>query len=220
MEQTCRHIQAFCDTVAREYAGRFADELAHKPLDRELLTRFAAEVRGRGPVYDLGCGPGQTTAFLHTCGIEVRGLDLSVELLREAQRRHPGLQFERGDMLALPLVDASLAGMLAFYAIVHFARTELQQALTEMHRVLQPGGRLLLAFHIGEGSVHVDEFLGHSVSMDFHFFKPQAVRDELLRAGFGTVEVIERDPYPDVEYPSRRAYLFAHKPECRGDASC
>src|SRR5262245_33995956 len=63
MEQNSDYIRACYDAVAREYAERFTDELAHKPLDRELLSRFASEVGG-GQVYDLGCGPGQTTAFL------------------------------------------------------------------------------------------------------------------------------------------------------------
>jgi ubiquinone/menaquinone biosynthesis C-methylase UbiE len=211
MDQTSRHIQACYDTVARVYAERFAGELDHKPLDRELLGRFAAEVGGRGEVIDLGCGPGQTTAFLHGCGVRVRGLDLSAELLREARQRNPGIDFVQGDMLALPFADASLAGVVAFYAIVHFAPAELRQALEEMHRVLQPGGRLLLAFHIGEETIHVEEFLGHPVAMDFIFFMPQGITSELIRAGFATVETIERDPYPEVEYPSRRAYLFARK---------
>ena len=116
MEQKSRHIRACYDAVARAYAERFAGELEHKPLDRELLTRFASEVRGRGDVYDLGCGPGQTTAFLQGCGVNVRGLDISTELLREARQRHPGIEFEPGDMLALPLADASLAGVIAFYS--------------------------------------------------------------------------------------------------------
>jgi hypothetical protein len=42
-------------------------------------------------------------------------------------------------------------------------------------------------------------------------FQPRDVAAELVRAGFSTVEVIERDPYPDVEYPTRRAYVFAGK---------
>ena len=61
MAQTSDQIRAGYDAVAAEYAERFAGELAHKPLDRELLGRFADEVRGRGLVYDLGCGPRCTT---------------------------------------------------------------------------------------------------------------------------------------------------------------
>src|SRR5438876_10871830 len=91
VQHSSDYIQACYDAVAREYAERFAGELAHKPLDRELLSRFASEVRGRGEVYDLGCGPGQTTAFLHGLGASVRGLDLSADLLCEARKRHPGL---------------------------------------------------------------------------------------------------------------------------------
>jgi SAM-dependent methyltransferase len=212
VEQPTSYVRACYDTVAREYADRFAGELAHKPLDRELLGRFAAEVGGLGEVCDLGCGPGQTTAYLHGRGARVCGLDLSAELLREARRRHPGVAFETGDMLALPRADGTLAGVVAFYAIVHFSPAQLRRALAEMHRALRPGGRLLLAFHVGDGSVRVEEFLGRPVALDFAFFRPAAVADELARAGFAGVEVIERDPYPGVEHPSRRAYVFAHKP--------
>ncbi len=213
MQQATNHIRSCYDAVAREYADRFADELAHKPLDQELLRRFASEVGDGGPVYDLGCGPGQTTAFLQACGVDVRGLDLSPQLLREARQRHPGVRFEEGDMLALPLADASLAGVVAFYAIVHFSPEQLRRALAEMHRVLRPGGRVLLSFHVGEQTVHLDKFLGQAVSLDFQFFTPEAVTDALQEAGFIAVETLERDPYPEVEYPSRRAYVFARKPE-------
>lgn len=213
MEQTSDDIRTCYDAVAEEYASRFGGELAHKPLDRDLLARFASEVRGQGPVYDLGCGPGQTTALLHDLGVRVRGLDLSVELLAVAKRLHPGVEFEPGDMLALPLADESLAGAVAFYAIVHLSPGGLRQVLSEVHRVLWPGGLLLLAYHIGEGSHRVEDFLGRHVAMDFVFFPTDVVAGELLAAGFAEVEVIERDPYPDVEFPSRRAYVFARKPE-------
>jgi hypothetical protein len=48
--------------------------------------------------------------------------------------------------------------------------------------------------------------------LDFIFFETEEVRDHLEMAGFELQEVIERDPYPEVEYPSRRAYIFARKP--------
>lgn len=212
-------LRAAYDTVAQEYAARFAGELAHKPLDREMLRRFAAAVDGRGDVFDLGCGPGQTTAFLHDSGVSVCGLDLSGALLREAQRRHPGVPFVRGNMLALPCAGNALAGVAAFYAIVHFSAEALRQALTEMYRVLRPGGRLLLAFHIGEETLHVEEFLGAAVTLDFAFFLPECVAEELLRVGFTAVEWTERDPYPNIEYASRRAYVTAHKGEREAETS-
>ncbi len=197
MEQSSEHVRACYDAVAQEYAKRFANELSHKPLDRELLSRFASEVRGRGEVYDLGCGPGQTTAFLHSRGVSVRGLDLSGELITEAHRRNPTIEFEQGDMLALPLADASLAGVVAFYSIVHLSSAELRQALAEIYRILRPDGRILLAFHIGEGTKHVDEFLGHTLSLDFRFFEPQQVAAELTRTGFDNVEDHRtRNPIP------------------------
>ena len=203
-------VRAAYDSVAREYAEQFSDELSHKPLDRELLRRFAESV-GSGPAYDLGCGPGQTTAFLRECGVDARGLDLSPALVAEARRLHPDVEFGSADMLALPLRDGAATGVLAFYSIVHFSPEQLRAALAEMHRVLAPGGRLLLAFHAGDQVVHVDDFLGRRVSLDFSFFPPEAVRVAVERAGFEDVDVVERDPYPDVEYPSRRAYLFARR---------
>jgi SAM-dependent methyltransferase len=210
-------IRAAYDAVARQYAEQFSGELAHKPLDRELLQRFADSVGTDGLVYDLGCGPGETTAFLHGCGASVVGIDLSPVLLEEARKRHPELAFQVGDMLALPLPDGSAAGVVAFYCIVHFSSDQLRIALGEMHRVLNPGGRLLISFHAGDEVKHVEGFLGEDVSLDFTFFAPDAVRAELVRAGFGEIEVVIREPYPDVEYPSRRAYIFARSSRSAGD---
>src|SRR5688500_3049917 len=202
-------VRAFYDTVAREYAEHFADELAHKPQDRALLERFADGVRGAGPVYDLGCGPGgQTTAFLHALGVEVRGMDLSPAAVAGAARRHPGIGFDVGDMLALPLPDDTAAGIVAFYAIVHFSPGQLRAALREMHRGMRPGALLLLSYHVGEQVVHVDEMFGRRASVDFLFHPVDDVEAALREAGFDEVETIVREPYPE-EHPSRRAYVFA-----------
>lgn len=84
-------------------------------------------------------------------------------------------------------------------------------ALRELHRVLKPGGILLAAFHIGDDTVHLDEWWGHEVSVDFHFLQPGRMRVWLETAGFEVEEVIERDPYPDMEHKSRRAYIFARR---------
>jgi len=199
--------------VAGEYAARIYDELAHKPLDRSLLDRFADRVRGVGPACDLGCGPGQVARYLHERGVEVLGVDLSPGMVAQAQRLNPGIAFQTGNMLALDVPDASWAGIAAFYSIIHIPRGDLLRALRELHRVLRPGGVLLLAFHIGQEAVHLDEWWGEPVSLDFFFFQPDEIADHLRNAGFVVEEQIERAPYPDVEHQSRRAYILARKDE-------
>jgi SAM-dependent methyltransferase len=212
MSQGPAQVRAFYDAVAAEYADHFADELRDKPLDRALLERFADDVRGAGPVYDLGCGSGgQTTAYLHALGVDARGMDLSPAAVAEAARRHPDVTFDVGDMLALPLADGAAAGIVAFYAIVHFSPEQLRAAFREMHRVMRPAAPLLISFHAGEQVVHVDEMFGRRASVDFVFHRVEEVEAALREAGLREVEAIVRDPYPR-EHPSQRAYLFAHRP--------
>jgi SAM-dependent methyltransferase len=210
-ETLIRAIRSSYDGVADEYARRIAGELRHKPFDRALLDRFAADVAGRGQVCDLGCGPGHVARYLRDAGAEVVGIDLSPRMLEEAGRLNPDIAFREGDMLALDLPSASLAGIAAFYAIVNLPMHALARAFREMARVLRAGGRLLLAFHAGSRAVRESELWGRPVAMDFFFFEPGAIRASLEAAGFVVDEVLEREPYaPEVEYQSRRAYILAH----------
>jgi SAM-dependent methyltransferase len=205
-------IRESYDNLADEYARRLFNELQHKLLDRQLLDRFAAAVTGRGEVCDMGCGPGQVGRYLYDAGVKIFGLDLSPRMLEEARRLNPEISFRQGNMLALDLPDRSLAGIAAFYAIVNFPQKFLPVVFQEIERVLQPGGLLLLAFHIGNEVLHEDELWGRKISMDFFLFHTLAIRNQLEDAGLAVEEVIERDPYPpDVEYQSRRAYIFARK---------
>jgi SAM-dependent methyltransferase len=202
-------IRESYDSAAEAYAEHLATELAGKPLDRHLLNRFAEETRGRGFVADLGCGPGHVARYLHDQGVTVVGVDLSPEMIKVAQRLNPGLDFRVGDMTQLQMPEASLAGVVAFYAIVHFDAAELGGVLREVRRVLAPGGWALLAFHIGDQVVHVEDLFGSPVSLDFRFHEPRAVIEALRSADLKVVEQIEREPYEGAEYPSRRCYLFA-----------
>jgi SAM-dependent methyltransferase len=204
------------DRLAEEYARRFSGELQHKPLDRKLLDRFAADVKGRGEVCDMGCGPGHVARYLRDAGTTVFGLDLSAGMLEQARRLNPDIDFREGNMMALDLRNETLAGIASFYSIVNIRREFLPLIFGEMARVLLPGGQLFLAFHIGDGTTHEEELWGYPISMDFFFFQPLEIQNHLAAAGFAIEEIIERPPYaPEVEYQSRRAYIFARKPATR-----
>ena len=212
-----KNCQTSYDLVADEYVRRIFDELHHKPLDRQLLNRFAARVHDVGPACDMGCGPGHVARYLHERGIQVCGVDLSLVMVECARRLTPGIDFRQGDMMALNVHEAAWAGIAAFYSIIHFPRSDMAQVLGELRRVLRSGGLLLVAFHIGDDLIHLDEWWGHRVCVDFFFFRPDDVADCLRAAGFEIEEIIEREPYPDVEHQSRRAYIFARRPY--GDAA-
>jgi SAM-dependent methyltransferase len=205
-------IRESYDRLAEEYARRIFDELQHKPLDRELLDRFARETNGRGDVCDMGCGPGHVARHLRDAGASVFGLDLSPRMLEQARKLNPDIPFREGNMMSLDIADGTLAGIAAFYAIVNIPRQSLALAFREFRRVLRPEGLLLLAFHMGEEIIREEELWGQKISMNFLFFQPSEIRISLEAAGLPVEEVVEREPYPDVEYPSRRAYIFALKP--------
>lgn len=206
----CRHSY---DLVADEYARRIFDELRHKPLDRQLLDRFADTVRDVGPACDVGCGPGHVARYLHERGVQVCGVDLSPAMVERARALVPGVEFRRGDVTALDAPDGAWAGVAAFYSIIHIPRQDMPRAMGELRRVLRPGGLLLLAFHVGDDDIHLDEWWGKKVSVDFYFFRSDEVAGYLRAAGFDVEEIIEREPYPDVEHQSRRGYIFARRPK-------
>lgn len=200
------------DAVADEYVRRISEELKDKPLDRALLDRFADAVRDRGVVCDLGCGPGHVARYLQERGVDVVGYDLSPRMVEAARRVNPEITFRQADMTALDHADGSWAGIVAFYSLIHIPQAEIPQTLRGFRRTLQPGGLLLLSFHIGDETLHLDDWWERKVNIDFFFFRPQEMARDLAAAGFEIEEIIEREPYPDVEHQSRRAYIFARRP--------
>jgi ubiquinone/menaquinone biosynthesis C-methylase UbiE len=162
-------------------------------------------------VADLGCGPGHIAAFLAAAGTEVQGIDLSNAMIAQARQRYPALTFHQGDLRSLALADATLGGIIAFYSIIHLAEDELAPTFVEWWRVLRPSGLVLLAFHIGDTVVHRDEWWQQPVDLDFRFFPVATVTTALTRAQFTIEALVQRAPYPEIEYPSQRAYVLARK---------
>lgn len=210
MKSRSELIKAY-DALARDYAVRFRDELDHKPFDRDVLARFARSVP-RGPVCDLGCGPGHVAAHLASLGLDAFGVDISLGMVAEASRLFPTLRYEVGDMLDLRMPEASLGGIVAFYSIIHLRRETLETAFRQMHSALRPRGLLLVSFHEGDGELHEDEVLGKPIAFDCALFQVGEVASALARSGFAIVESTVRRNYDEVEYPTRRVYLLAEKP--------
>lgn len=206
-----QHTAESYDAVAKIYAEKFQNELDHKPFDRKMLELLTERVGTDGTICDLGCGPGQIAAYLHQLGAKACGVDLSSQMIAEAQQLYPDIPFQQGDMLNFEnLEDNSLAGIAAFYCIIHIPKHQVVTALREIYRVLQPDGYLLLTFHIGDEIRHLDDWFDKPVNIDFIFHQVTEMKGYLTQAGFTLSEVIEREPYPE-EAQTQRAYIFARK---------
>lgn len=212
MKQQTAVINAYNQT-SLQYAKEFINELEGKSLDRLLLQRFVKENKEKGKTLDIACGPGQTTQFLKNAGAtDLLGVDLSKGMVQEAKRlSQNSIEFQEGNMLDFKFSEDTFGSAICFYGIVHFTYEELALAFKEIKRVLKPTGQFLFSFHIGDEINSVNEFLGESVQMDYYYFEVEQVLEILESVGWKIVEVVERYPYEEVEYPSRRGYILVEK---------
>ena len=195
---------------AKTYAEKCFNELEYKPLDRQLLDRFAQLTQKKGIVCDIGCGPGEVATYLTAKGCKVVGIDISEYMINEAKRLNTEIEYLVDDMFNLKTAEEHFAGICSFYSIVNFQYDDIKRILKEYHRVLINNGLLLIAFHIEEKEIHVDDFWGSGKPLDFYYFNENVILGMLKEAGFKIIEALVRFPY-EHEYPSKRAYILGEK---------
>ncbi len=194
--------RASYDTVAQSYADQLRDALAERPYLRGALVTFAGLV-GAGPVADIGCGPGHVTGHLHSLGVPVRGIDLSPAMVEIARENHPGIRFDVGSMTDLR-IDGGLAGVLAWWSLIHVPDDEVPGVLSGFRRVLRDGGVVMVGFHTGD-SVHLKTagYGGHPMKVNVHHRPPERVKDWLTAAGFAVEAELLMEPGQAVVFARR-----------------
>jgi SAM-dependent methyltransferase len=216
-------IRRTYDTVAADYAEMLRTAYDDDPTDRAVVGLFAELVLagGGGLVADLGCGPGRLTPYLARLGLDVVGLDLSPGMVEVARREHPDLRFEVGSMAALDFPDGGLAGAFAWYSLIHIPTPALRPVLSELHRVLAPGGWLVVAFQVGQEPRRIGkpstpdgpwQAYGHDVDLVNHRRTAAEVSDLLTDTGFQITHRLERAPEDRPGYSEPQAYLLARRP--------
>jgi SAM-dependent methyltransferase len=207
--------RASYDAIADYYHVWIDGELEIRPLERALLAAFVEMVEraGGGVIADVGCGQGRITAHLSGLGATTFGVDLSEHMVANARLSCPQLRFDVGSMLDLDVADATLAGIVAWYSIIHVPDDRLPNVFAEFTRALVPGGRVLIAFQVGDEVVHRDEAGGHAVSLDFHRRSIDQVVEMLGAAGLTTSTRVLRNADDDEPFPEKTAqgFLVARK---------
>ena len=125
---------------ARSYDGEPENDTIE--LEQQAVRALLDELP-EGVVLDAACGTGRHAAYLAGRGRAVIGIDSSEAMLEQARRKLPGVDLRRGDLRALPLEDCSASAVVCALALSHLP--DLGPAVSELGRVLRPGGRLIVS---------------------------------------------------------------------------
>lgn len=213
---------AYHGEMGEHFAAQATDGAYNAWTDRPAMLRLAGDVHGLH-VLDLGCGAGHYAAELLARGAaHVTGVDGSRSLLHAAGQRLG----ERADLhehdLEHPLTF--LAGQsfdLVVLALVYHHLEARAQLLAEIHRVLRPGGRLLVStthptsdWRYFGGSYFSDERVGLPVGdrfeLSYRRMTLQTFLGELLRAGFVLEELVEPRAAEQAREVDPRRYAKTH----------
>ncbi len=134
-------VRGMFDRIAPVYDAM--NRIMTAGLDRSWrrLT-VEAVVRPGDRVLDACCGTGDLAVGAERAGATVTGLDFSPRMLERARRKSDTVEWVEGDLLALPFADGSFDAATVGFGVRNVA--DLEAALTELRRVLRPGGRLAI----------------------------------------------------------------------------
>lgn len=128
------------NTVAQD----FATTRVFAWPEAELFLPYLKSDGRRLVVADIGCGNGRMVSWVKKLDADYIGVDSSEKLLAIAQQHFPQDKFSLGDLLHLPLADASVDIVLLNASLHHIPKPLLAQALGELRRVLKPHGYALM----------------------------------------------------------------------------
>lgn len=190
------------DAVASAYADLVETigmgDVRTTPVLRGMIDAFAEAVREVGPVVDVGCGPGQVTAYLVERGLDVRGIDLSPRMIDEARARHPGCTFAVGSATDVIAEPESLGGILGWWSLFNLPRAALPQVFSGFFTALRPGGWFIMATHAGDGD-HLRERAYGDIPVRWvtHWWRSEDLTALLTAAGFVVVADLRLPETPD-----------------------
>jgi len=178
----------FYNQNAKSYSKKI---LKHPPITE--INKFTQYLPQKAKILDVGCAAGRDTALLTQKGLSVTGIDLSQNLLQEAQLNHPHLEFILMDMRQLKFKSNLFDGLYASNSIIHFSELkDVIKSLSEFNRVLKPKGilhlRTKLSPKIRQKTAMIKDKFTHKHYRFTRFFSQSELVNLVKKAGFTILE--------------------------------
>ncbi len=203
--------------AAKKYHELFHNEMKEKAYDRRLLNSFARRFRRGSLICDAGCGPSAHIGrYLADQGMNVIGVDISDRCIEMARVLNPDLLFKREDMADLSFGREFFDGVISYYSVIHTPKRCIGRIFREFHRVLKPGGHLLVAVKAGSDEGYIDELIGIRAVIFVSLFNEKEIEAYFEQAGFAVDFLERRNPY-DFEIKNERIFAIGRKIPRKGE---
>ncbi|MFX1315841.1 MAG: class I SAM-dependent methyltransferase [Promethearchaeota archaeon] len=180
MNEVQELVEKSYDKIAMEY-------YRHRDLNKfnSELDKFISLLSKNAIILDVGCGAGIPTAkYLFQKGINVIGIDISDVMLKMARENVPDGKFIKMDITNLQFDENSFDGIISVYTLFHVKKEQHHSVFKQFHKILKPGGILLINTGIND-SEGISDFFGAPMFWSNH--DPKITLNLVQKTGFSII---------------------------------
>ncbi|EPH06594.1 hypothetical protein HMPREF1531_00495 [Propionibacterium sp. oral taxon 192 str. F0372] len=211
MGEVVQRMRFSHDVVAAIHPEAFAITEPERDIDLAMIRHFAGLLPTGAKVLDAGCGIGRMLPVLRDLGLRPLGVDFSMAMIDRARREHPEFVTWAAPLTRIPCVNESFAAVFSWYSLTCIDDEQLSIVLEEFHRLLVPGGLLLISFRIGGTPPDTTAGTRHNPATPVDPMGPPLTRERIFqgaaRQDFILVADLERAPVANEQQP-RAAMIF------------
>lgn len=203
---TSKNTVKVYDKIANKYSKTFDDDLS----DNFYLDKVLTYLPKGAKVLDLGCGTGRLTNYIYKKGFDVKGLDLSNNMLQIAKSNYPKIKFIKKDIRKLNY-KKKFSAVFCLYSLFHINKSEVIKIIPKLNTLINNDGFLYLILQEGKGEILFDEPLLPGNNLYLNLYTLEEMTNILTENNFEIVFVDRKSPKLNGELPYNKLMILAKK---------
>jgi len=193
--------------IAFDYANQFDKDTT----DNKYIDVFLSYLNKESRILELGCGTGRLTRYIYDKGYNIKGLDLSKEMLNIAKKNHNKIKFVCKDIRKIDYKTDSFDALAIFYALFHLNKSEVLKLFPRINKILKKQGILGLILQEGSGEKIINTPLSSNEKLYLNLYTESEISSILKKFGFKILFVGRKSFDIKVELPYNKLFIFAKK---------